>query len=114
VYQFREGNVIRSKGLGSAARVTPAQARRAREAFAVGRREGFELPGIRPHTPRGDKFAVAPDAYLSNHADEWSEHNDPVAFGGKADVRTCVRNDAVDPKRHFGTINCRIAKGSFA
>jgi len=36
VYQFREGNVIRSKGLGSAARVTPAQARRAREAFAVG------------------------------------------------------------------------------
>jgi len=75
VYQFRDGNVIRSKGLGSAARVTPAQARRAREAFAVARREGFELPGIRPNIPRGDKFAVATDAYLSNHADEWSEHH---------------------------------------
>jgi len=75
VYQFRDGNVIRSKGLGSAARVTPAQARRAREAFAVARREGLELPGIRPHTPRGDKFAVAADTYLSNHVDEWSEHH---------------------------------------
>ena len=40
VYQFRDGNVIRSKGLGSAARVTPTQARRAREALAVARREG--------------------------------------------------------------------------
>jgi integrase len=73
VYQFRDGNVIRSKGLGSAARITPAQARRARETFAVARREGLELPGARP--PRGDKFAVAADAYLSNHADEWGEHH---------------------------------------
>jgi integrase len=40
VYQFRDGPVIRSKGLGSAASVTPAQARRAREAFAVARRNG--------------------------------------------------------------------------
>ena len=62
VYQFRDGNVIRSKGLGSAARVTPARARRAREAFAVARREGLELPGVGRYTPRGDKFAVAADA----------------------------------------------------
>ena len=75
VYQFRDGNVIRSKGLGSAARVTPAQARRAREALAVARREGVQLPGIRPYTPWGDKFAVAADAYLSNHADEWGERH---------------------------------------
>jgi integrase len=75
VYQFRDGNVIRSKGLGSAARVTPTQARRAREAFAVARREGVQLPGIRPYTPRGDKFAVAANAYLSNHADEWGERH---------------------------------------
>jgi integrase len=75
VYQFRDGNVIRSKGLGSAAKVTPAQARRAREAFAVARREGLELPGGRPYTIRGDKFAVAADAYLSNHADKWGEHH---------------------------------------
>ena len=75
VYQFRDGNVIRSKGLGSAARVTPARARRAREAFAVARREGLELPGVGRYTPRGDKFAVAADAYLSNHADEWGERH---------------------------------------
>ena len=72
VHQFRDGNVIRSKGLGSAATVTPAQARRAREAFTVARREGLELPGvIHSHKPRGDRFSVAADAYLSNHADEW-------------------------------------------
>lgn len=70
VYQFRDGSVIRSKGLGSAARVTLAQARRAREAFAVARREGLELPGLGRYTPWGDRFAVAADAYLSNHADE--------------------------------------------
>ena len=75
VYQFRDGNVTRSKGLGSAARVTPGQARRAREAFAVARREGLELPGVRGYAPRGDKFAVAADAYLSNHADEWGERH---------------------------------------
>src|SRR5712692_7031920 len=51
VHQFRDGNVIRSKGLGSAADVTPAQARREREAFAVARREGLELPGIRSRKP---------------------------------------------------------------
>ena len=75
MYQFRDRNVIRSKGLGSAARVTPTQARRAREAFAVAWRGGLELPGVRGYMPRGDKFAVAADAYLSNHADEWGERH---------------------------------------
>jgi integrase len=87
VYQFRDGNVIRSKGLGSAARVTPAQARRAREAFAVARREGLELPGVR-HQPRGDKFAVAADAYLANHADEWGKRH---RAGLKALIRMHAR-----------------------
>jgi integrase len=88
VYQFRDGNVIRSKGLGSAARVTPAQARRAREAFAVARREGIEIPGsIHSHQPRGDKFAVAADAYLANHADEWGERH-------RAGFKTLVRMHA--------------------
>ena len=73
VYQFRDGNVIRSKGLGSAARVTLAQARRAREAFAVARREGIEIPGsIHSHQPRGDKFAVAADAYRRKLMEVWS------------------------------------------
>jgi integrase len=85
VHQFRDGNVIRSKGLGSAATVTPAQARREREAFTVARREGLELPGGRSHKPRGDAFAVAADAYLENHADEWGERH---RAGLKALVRT--------------------------
>jgi len=37
-----------------------------------------------------------------------------VAFGGKADVQTRARNDVIDPKRTFATVNYRIAKGSFA
>jgi integrase len=44
VYQYREGATIRSKGLGSAATVTPAQARRARENFVVRRRNGSNAP----------------------------------------------------------------------
>src|ERR1700716_1954164 len=40
-FQFRDGNSFRSKILGSAADVSPAQARRAREEFAVGRRSGI-------------------------------------------------------------------------
>jgi integrase len=87
VYQFRDGNVIRSKGLGSAARVTPAQARRAREAFAVAWREGLELPGVGRHRPRGDKFAVAADTYLENHADEWSQRH-------RAQLKALVRMHA--------------------
>ena len=35
VLQYREGQNTRSKGLGSAAKVSPAQARRAREEFVV-------------------------------------------------------------------------------
>jgi integrase len=76
VHQFRDGKVIRSHGLGSAANVTPAQARRARETFTVARREGLELPGvIHSHRPRGDRFSVVADKYLSNHADEWGERH---------------------------------------
>jgi integrase len=87
VYQFRDGKVIRSKGLGSVAKVTPAQARRAREAFAVAWREGLELPRFGPHKPRGEKFAVAADAYLENHADEWSERH-------RAQLKALVRTHA--------------------
>jgi hypothetical protein len=36
-----------------------------------------------------------------------------VAFRGEAEVRTHVRNDAIDPKRHFASVNCSIAKGLF-
>jgi hypothetical protein len=43
IYQYRDGATIRSKGLGSAADVTPAKARQAREAEAVKRRDGSQL-----------------------------------------------------------------------
>jgi hypothetical protein len=58
VYQFRDGASIRSKGLGSAVTVTPAQARRAREDFAVRRRNG-EIPRGSAGAPRGVTFAKA-------------------------------------------------------
>jgi hypothetical protein len=59
VHQFRDGPVIRSKGFGSAANVTLAAARRAREAFSVARRAGIAMPGIRSSVPRGDAFGKA-------------------------------------------------------
>src|SRR5260221_12470476 len=40
-YQWREGNASRTKLLGSAADMSPNQARRAREEFAVARRSGI-------------------------------------------------------------------------
>jgi hypothetical protein len=36
-----------------------------------------------------------------------------VANGGKAEVQTHVRNDAIDPERQFAIAICRIAKRSF-
>src|ERR1700694_1995169 len=75
VHQFRDGPVIRSKGFGSAATVTLAEARRAREAFSVARRAGIAMPGIRSSVPRGDAFGKAAATYLANHADEWSERH---------------------------------------
>jgi hypothetical protein len=37
----------------------------------------------------------------------WSLSGDERTSGQRA------QNDAIDPSRHFATINCRIAKGSF-
>jgi hypothetical protein len=34
-------------------------------------------------------------------------------YWGKSRHRPGHQNDVVDPSRHFGTANCRIAKGSF-
>jgi len=33
-----------------------------------------------------------------------------VAFGGKADIGQNAENDAFDPLRHFGALNCCGAK----
>src|ERR1700683_643238 len=45
VLQYRDGQKIRSKGLGSAAKLSPAQARRAREDFVVRRRSESKSVG---------------------------------------------------------------------
>jgi integrase len=68
VLQYRDGDKIRSKGLGSAATVTLARARKLREDFVVRRRAG-ELPATRGV---GKRFAEAAEEYLKNHVDEWS------------------------------------------
>jgi hypothetical protein len=36
-----------------------------------------------------------------------------VVIGGRTDIGQNAENDVVDPKRHFATINYRIAKGLF-
>jgi integrase len=68
VLQYRDGDKIRSKGLGSAKTVTVAQARKLREDFAVRRRAG-ELPATRGV---GKRFTEAAADYLTKHAGEWS------------------------------------------
>lgn len=79
VYQFRDkanGNTPRSKGLGSAADVTLAAARRKREDFAAARRRelagGVTMAGIRPQAGPGVLFKDAAADYLATHAPEWT------------------------------------------
>jgi integrase len=86
ITQFRNGNRFSSKSLGPATSVTPAEARRRREAFAVGRRNralmtSAAVPiGALVGTPRqapaalaGKLFGEANATYRTNHAAEWSE-----------------------------------------
>lgn len=62
---------VRNKGLGSALTMKPADARKQRDAYMVALAEG-RLPRYAPRKGKGDLFSTAADAYLSNHADEWS------------------------------------------
>src|SRR5581483_7998264 len=63
VHQFRDGKVTRSKELGSAATVTPAAARRERDAFAVARREGLEIGRHARREGKGELFAKVRDEF---------------------------------------------------
>lgn len=69
-HQFQMDGVTRSKCLGPVHALTLAQARRARDSFAVARREG-RLPAA-ALARKGEAFGTAAAAYLDNHADEWS------------------------------------------
>jgi integrase len=68
----REGGAIRNTGLGSIETLTPAAARKKRDAFMVALSEGRPVTLMTRKT-RGELFSAAADAYLSNHADEWNE-----------------------------------------
>ena len=74
VVQYWDAGKSRSKGLGPASDMTPAQARRAREQFVVDRRNGAEIPhrGATPAAAAGRAFAVEAADYLERHASEWS------------------------------------------
>jgi integrase len=71
VHQFRDGKVTRSRGLGSAASVTPAAARRERDAFAVARRENIEIGRHARRDPKGELFATVRDKFLDHNASLW-------------------------------------------
>ena len=68
----REGGAIRNTGLGSVETLTPAAARRRRDDIMADLRNGRPV-AIMTRKSRSDLFSTAADAYLSNHADEWSE-----------------------------------------
>jgi integrase len=84
LYQYREGQSMRSRSLGSAADMTPASARRARENFAAGRRMGrIERRGLavrataapaqtpKAATVKRQRFAAVVEAYLAVNAPGW-------------------------------------------
>jgi integrase len=81
-YEFRDGKARRSRGLGSAAKVSPAAARRKRDALAVERRNGLmtsiavttATPAQAPAAVTDKLFGEAHASYRKNHADEWSPH----------------------------------------
>lgn len=86
----------RSKCLGTVADLTPAAARRERDAYAVALREGREV-GTRKG--RSESFGTAAAAYLDNHADEWSPRH---RAGFKSLVRKHVPEDfAAKPAEHI-------------
>jgi integrase len=75
VHNFRdpkEGGKNRWHSFGSAATMTAAAARRARESFMSAVREGRPV-AIASKKTAGALFSAAADSYLSNHADEWSD-----------------------------------------
>jgi integrase len=93
VLQYRDGNRILSKGLGSAAKVTPARARRAREEFAVGRRRpnaatSREVPASQK---RAGAVSQAPNDRVGQLGNGTARHarNDagrsPLLFGDAAE-----------------------------
>jgi integrase len=67
-----EHGFTRSKGLGPASRLTPAEARRERDAFAFAQREGLEAARHAPRDAKGEPFSKTRDQYLDHHASLWS------------------------------------------
>ena len=81
-YQFRDGASMRTRSLGSAAEMSPAAARRAREDFAAERRAGrierrglavinSAAPDRAPVTAKPMRFADVVESFISLKASEW-------------------------------------------
>jgi integrase len=68
----REGGAVRNHGLGSADHVTVSAARRAASDFMSDLRNGRPVI-LATRKAKGELFSTAADAYLSNHADDWSD-----------------------------------------
>jgi integrase len=108
VYQFRDGVVIRSKGLGPAADVTLAAARRSREDFAAARRRelagGVTMAGIRPQAGPGVLFKDAAREYIETQGPKWTANH-------KAGLDGLLKNYAgpldAKPVNTITTINVR-------
>jgi integrase len=62
----------RSHSLGTTDELTLAAARKARNDFMSAKRNGQPLE-IRTRQSKGELFSTVADAFLSNHADEWTE-----------------------------------------
>src|ERR1700674_639878 len=78
VFEYRDGSARRSRGLGSAADVSPAAARRARDTFAVNRTRASlhsiaAMPHATPGVAAGKPFGRAFAEYLKNHASDWGD-----------------------------------------
>lgn len=67
----REGGAIRNTGLGSADQLSLRAAGKKRDEFMVDLAAGRDVH-LMTRKARGEIFGKAADAYLDNHADEWS------------------------------------------
>jgi integrase len=113
VLQYRDGQKIRSKGLGSAASLSPAQARRAREDFLVRRRSENTLAGKGESADARKRPASAP-VFFGDAVEEFIIHRARVrnwkdgVSGAEADSyrRTLLRTSiAKVPLASIATAN---------
>jgi hypothetical protein len=65
---------------------------------------GIEV--LSPKSKRVTDYDLWPSLALASV----TERGDSVAYGAKAEIPSCARNDVNDPEHHFAVVNYRIAK----